>query len=324
MFDAKSAANLRQTLLGWYRANGRHNLPWRRTRDPYAVLVSELMLQQTQVTTVQPYFERWMRRFPDVETLASAREAEVLHAWQGLGYYSRARNLHAAAKEIAATGWPADLTTLPGVGRYTANAVATFAFDHPLPIVEANTARLLSRLTNLQERIDTSSGQQALWSCATALVPKRNAGTYNSALTDFGALVCTARNPQCQTCPLRRWCSAPEPESLPRKRERAAVKQLIEQHAYVRRNGSVLLQQSQERWRGLWILPQLNGGAPGKLLHESEFPFTHHRIALQVFSTPAPAVLLQDQQWVRVGKVAELPMPSPHRRAVESLLMKIV
>src|SRR3954447_13911860 len=132
-----SPAAFRKTLLAWYGKHGR-DLPWRRTRDPYAILVSEIMLQQTQVATVIPYYERWLRRFPDFKTLAAASEAEVLREWEGLGYYARARNLHAAAKQLAHSGWPDDLAELPGVGHYTANAIATFASHKPLPVVEAN------------------------------------------------------------------------------------------------------------------------------------------------------------------------------------------
>jgi A/G-specific adenine glycosylase len=170
----EQAAPFRRALLRWFSRNGR-DLPWRRTRDPYAILVSELMLQQTTVAAVVPYFDRWMRRFPDAATLAAASENDVLHAWQGLGYYARARNLHAAAKQIARDGWPDDLEQLPGVGRYTANAVATFAHDRAVPLVEANIARLLSRLTNYQFHIDTAAGANHLWSMATAMLPKRNA-----------------------------------------------------------------------------------------------------------------------------------------------------
>src|SRR3712207_1900094 len=147
-----SPAAFRRTLLAWYGKHGR-DLPWRHTRDPYAILVSEIMLQQTQVATVLPYYERWLQRFPDFHALAAANESDVLHAWQGLGYYARARNLHAAAKAVVSEHggkFPEQPSRLPGVGRYTANAVRTFAFDHSVPVVEANIARLLARLIDLQ------------------------------------------------------------------------------------------------------------------------------------------------------------------------------
>ena len=191
-------ASFRRRLLAWYRKHGR-DLPWRRTTDPYAILVSELMLQQTQVATVIPYYQMWLRRFPDFSSLAVASEQEVLHAWQGLGYYTRARNLRAAAQTIMnkhGGRFPRSLSAihdLPGVGRYTANAVATFAFNRTVPIVEANIARLLARLVDLQIPVDSTPGRDALWRCATELLPSRSAGLYNSALMDLGALVCSSR-----------------------------------------------------------------------------------------------------------------------------------
>lgn len=171
-------AEIRRQLTAWFRDAAR-DLPWRRTRDPYAILVSELMLQQTQVATVIPYYERWLQRFPDFGTLAAADEHDVLSLWQGLGYYSRARNLHRAARHVVAQHGevlPADaeaIRALPGVGRYTAGAVASFAFDLPEPLVDANVARVLARLLNLQEAIDSAAGQRALWETAEALVPKK-------------------------------------------------------------------------------------------------------------------------------------------------------
>ncbi len=166
--SAPSAALFRRSLLNWYRQNAR-DLPWRRTADPYAILVSEFMLQQTQVATVIPYYDEWLRRFPDFATLAAASENDVLHAWQGLGYYARARYLHAAAQFVMQNfggELPADtakIAQLPGVGRYTAGAIASFAFDLPEPIVDANIARVLARLTNYKIPIDTSAGRAHLW-----------------------------------------------------------------------------------------------------------------------------------------------------------------
>src|SRR5205823_5096139 len=169
-----NAASFRRVLLAWYRKN-RRDLPWRRTRHPYTILVSEVMLQQTQVAAVVLYYNEWMRRFPDFATLAAASEREVLHAWQGLGYYARARNLRAAAEIVMAKHggkFPRSvdaMRALTGIGRYTANAVATFAFNQSLPLVEANIARLLARILDLQIPIDTSAGRHALWVYAGTL-----------------------------------------------------------------------------------------------------------------------------------------------------------
>ncbi len=275
------------------------------------------MLQQTQVATVLPYYQRWLERFPTAAALAAAPESDVLHAWQGLGYYSRARNLHAVAKAIGSGPFPEDLQPLPGIGRYTANAVATFAFDRSVPLVEANIARLLARLLDLQIPIDTAAGRAALWSTAEKLLPKKSAGQHNSALMDLGALVCTPRSPRCPICPVARFCAARAPEELPRKKPRTALKLLTEHHAFSQRDGHVLLEQSASRWRGLWILPRTapNESTP---LYVADFPFTHHRITLAVHA--AAVAEEAAHRWFPVSELAAVPLPSPHRRALEHLL----
>src|SRR6267378_606425 len=202
MISPKNVRAFRRSLLHWYHRHGR-DLPWRATRDPYAILVSELMLQQTQVATVIPYYNAWLRRFPEFSSLADASEGDVLHAWQGLGYYVRARNLHATARAVMDRhrgSFPRSIEQmqqLPGIGKYTAHAVASFAFDRSVPIVESNTARVLTRLFNFRKSIDSHAGRKTLWRYSQRLLPKRNAGIYNSALIDLGALVCVPREPKC-------------------------------------------------------------------------------------------------------------------------------
>jgi A/G-specific adenine glycosylase len=285
------------------------------------------MLQQTQVATVIPYYNKWMQRFRDFGALARASEQEVLHAWQGLGYYTRARNLRATAiavMEIHGGNFPRDLEAIqafPGIGRYTANAVATFAFDQAVPIVEANIARLLARLIDLQTPIDTSAGREMLWSHAEALLPDRDSGVYNSALMDLGALLCTVR-PKCDVCPVRGACAATDPSALPRKKARPTLRLLAEHHSFSMRRRQVLLEQSQDRWRGMWMLPRLNK-PPGSLqpLHRSEFPFTHHRVTLTVFGrAPSPGLATPSQRWFSIDALDSLPLPSPHRRALVEIL----
>lgn len=320
----KNAPAFRRTLLAWFRRHGR-DLPWRHTRDPYAILVSEFMLQQTQVATVLSYYREWLRRFPDFSALASAPESDVLHAWQGLGYYARARNLHATAKAIEQKyggTFPesaAEMRLLPGLGRYTANAVATFAFDQAVPVVEANIARVLARISNLQLPIDSAPGHTALWRYATELLPARKAARHNSALMDLGALVCVARQPKCGVCPVREFCAARDPATLPRKRQPAALRQLREVHSFNFKDGHLLLEQSQKRWRGMWMLPRLtNDPKTAAPIYTAEFPFTHHRITLAVYTnSPAFAVA---QRWFPLAALASIPLPSPHRRAVIHLL----
>lgn len=322
-------AAFRRKLLDWYRVHGRE-LPWRRTRDPYAIMVSELMLQQTQVATVIPYYIEWLRRFPDVRSLAAASESDVLHAWQGLGYYARARNLHGASKAIVAEHSgifprdPATLQKLPGVGRYTANAVATFAFDTAVPIVEANTARLFARLQNMRERIDSDVGREQLWSFATSLVPRRAAATHNSALMDLGALVCANGQPKCIICPVRAFCRAENPAALPIKAVRAELKLLTELHGFSSNNDGVLLEQSADRWRGMWVLPRLaDEPCDRRVLYSAEFPFTHHRITLRVYEAPYEEVVpTPTQRAFSLREMDTIPMPSPHRRALHALLQQ--
>src|SRR5437867_5810945 len=186
-------AEFRRALTTWYRKHGR-DLPWRRTRDPYAILVSEFMLQQTQVATVIPYYHEWFRQFPDFAALNRASENDILRAWQGLGYYARARNLHATARAVVDRfrgRFPRSIEQmqrLPGIGKYTAHAIASFAFDQPVPIIEANTARVLARLFNLQTPIDQTTGRAALWNHAASLVPRSSTRGYNSALIDLCAV----------------------------------------------------------------------------------------------------------------------------------------
>jgi len=285
------------------------------------------MLQQTQVATVIPYYYDWLRRFPDFITLANAREQEILRAWQGLGYYTRARNLHATAQNVVAKhngSFPKSLAAineLPGVGRYTANAVATFAFNQSVPVVEANITRLLARLFNLQIPIDTSMGRETLWQHARELLPARNARKHNSALMDLGALVCVAR-PNCPLCPVRRFCRAEKPAMLPIKRPPSSTRFLTESHTLFVRHGRILLEQSQNRWRGMWILPRLEKIPPKhKPLHISQFPFTNHRITLNVFRQRTSSRRTKSyQRWFPIDELDSIPLPSPHRRALQTLL----
>jgi A/G-specific adenine glycosylase len=324
VFFIKANSAFRRALLSWYRKH-RRDLPWRRTDDPYAILVSEFMLQQTQVATVIPYFTEWLRRFPTVAALAAASEEDVLHAWQGLGYYSRARNLRAAARAIAQNDGgrfptsPESIDDLPGVGRYTANAVATFAFNQTVPIVEANIARVLTRLLDLQTPIDTGPGRKQLWASASRLLPRENAGEHNSALMELGALICTAR-PKCGQCPVKHFCRSTDPATLPRKKPRRALERRTEHHSFVIDRGRVLLEQSTDRWRGMWILPRLKVTATRKPMHRAEFPFTHHQITLAIYRRPRSGPTTRPLRWFLIRDLASIPVPSPHRRALTHLL----
>ena len=285
------------------------------------------MLQQTQVASVIPYFNEWMRRFPDFAALASASETEALHAWQGLGYYARARNLRAAAIAVVTNyqgRLPQKLESiqeLPGIGRYTANAIATFAFDQAVPIVETNIARVLARLFDWQTPIDTSAGREGLWARAKDLLPSRNGRLHNSALMELGALVCTAR-PRCGLCPVKTFCRATDPSVLPRKKPRRVLALRTEHYSFIIKGRRLLLEQSRDRWRGMWILPRL-ARAPSTRppLHRSEFPFTHHRITLAVYrSRPWAKARSSNHRWFSIDDLSSIPIPSPHRRALTDLL----
>lgn len=315
----------RARLAAWFKRHGR-DLPWRRDTSPYAVLVSEFMLQQTQVATVIPYFERWMKRFPDFATLAAASEADVLSQWQGLGYYSRARNLQRVAQVVLERfggELPDDdesIASLPGVGRYTVGAIAGFAFDRPVATVDGNIARVLARVLDYRAPVDSREGLALVWQAAEALLPSRGGRLYTSALMELGALLCTPRAPQCLICPIRELCSADEPEKLPIKKARARTIALDEPCAWVRRDGEVLLeQQTGKRWRGMWKLPS-TAPLQSKPLHTAEYPFTNHRVTLRVFAVRPPRSLGENQAWVRESALAELPLTAPHRRAIRALL----
>jgi A/G-specific adenine glycosylase len=270
---------LRGALLRWYRRH-RRDLPWRRTRDPWAIWVSEAMLQQTRVETVVPYYERFLRRFPDVGTLASADVEDVLGLWAGLGYYSRARNLHGAARQVMGRfrgripETAEALRTLPGVGRYTAGALASIAFDRPEPVVDGNVARVLARLHGIREDLARPAVQARLWEEAERLARGPHPGDLNQALMELGARVCTPKTPDCAACPVAFACRARragETAAIPRPRRRPAPRRVRAVAALVARGGRVLAvrRAASGLFGGLWDLP---GGeiapraAPGRAL----------------------------------------------------------
>jgi A/G-specific adenine glycosylase len=253
---------MRRRIRHWYKRRAR-SLPWRETGDPYRIWISEIMLQQTTVTTVIPYYEKFANRFPDVQSLAEADEAEVLRYWEGLGYYSRARNIHKAARQIVESSngeFPATiagLTALPGIGRYTAGAIMSFAFDLPAPIVEANTLRLYSRLLAYAEDPRKSRGQKVLWSFAEHLLPTKNAGDFNQSLMDLGSLVCTPKDPNCEECPLNGDCGAFRAglqHEIPMLEKRPTITEIVEVCVAVSCDGRFLLRQNPagQWWAGLW------------------------------------------------------------------------
>lgn len=271
--ESRWRGRLRQNLLKWFEAH-RRDLPWRarpgdRLKEPYAVWISEIMLQQTQVATVIPYYERFISRFPTVADLATASEEEVLKHWEGLGYYRRARQMHAAAKQIieAHDGcFPEDFDSvlaLPGVGRYTAGAILSISRGQRLPVVEANTLRLYSRLIALRNPPTSAPAQRVLWDFAECILPKSNSGIFNQAAMELGSLLCTPREPSCHACPLKSRCGAFSQSlqaEIPGKVKKIKYEQRHEVALVVRSKDRYLIRQcgQKERWAGLWDFPRFN------------------------------------------------------------------
>jgi len=346
---------LRTKLLAWYRAH-RRDLPWRRTRDPYAIWISEAMLQQTRVETVIPYWQRFLARFPDVEALATAGVDDVTALWAGLGYYSRARNLHRAAQVVMerhAGRLPDDveaLRELPGVGRYTAGALASIAFDKPAPIVDGNVARVLARLFAIDGDVRSSTVQERLWSEAEQLARGDEPGALNQALMELGATVCTPRAPRCAECPWSAQCAAHaqgRAESLPVKARPAPARRLEAVAGFLVRHDRVLAVQRPQRGLlgGLWELPggELRGGetpdrALARALREGvglgirapeplgaiEHAFTHRLLRLHIFRGSAGAGRVrragwEAHRWVSAAGLAAMPLGGPTRKALARL-----
>lgn len=267
--DPRALRALAKSAQEWFTANYR-DLPWRKTRDPYRIWISECMLQQTQVATVIPYYHRFLDRFTDVQTLAAAELDEVYLYWAGLGYYRRARQLHAAAKQVVESGqtpFPADLDAigkLPGIGRYTANAIASFAYDQRCGIVEANTQRLYARLIGCKAPLSDSATQKKLWAFADAIVAAwpGPTGALNQALMEIGSQVCKPKDPGCLLCPLSSRCVAYQKgltSSIPAAKAKKVITELQEIGLLVQDpKGRWLLRrrESTERWAGLWDFPR--------------------------------------------------------------------
>lgn len=296
------------------------------------------MLQQTRVETVLPYYARWLRAFPTVRALARAKSECVLKMWEGLGYYSRARNLHRAAQTVVrdhdgklpqtAEG----LRHLPGIGRYTAGAIASIAFGERTPLVDGNVARVFARIFAITANVKAPRTQETLWQLAEELVPNRNPGDFNQALMELGALVCTPANPQCEICPMRRVCGARAEgliDQLPNRGQPQTTERVVVSAALVRRNGSFLMQRRPERGllAGMWELPTLSHRRfrKGKSLLEFCHTITNRRITLRVFECQRGSALHDklplELRWVSIAEMTRLSLPAAHRRAIEQILL---
>jgi A/G-specific adenine glycosylase len=256
-----------EVVVAWYHQHGRKTLPWQQDISPYRVWVSEIMLQQTQVATVIDYFQRFMQRFPDVQSLANASSDDVLSLWSGLGYYARARNLHQAAKQIVADftgefpGTVAELETLPGIGRSTAGAILSFAFKKPAVILDGNVKRVLARVHAIDTWTGAGKTLKKLWQLAEDYTPQKDIASYNQAMMDLGAMVCTRSKPRCGLCPLTTFCQAYQnnlQDKLPIAKPKKTLPEKEGRMLILLRDESVLLQKRAASgiWGGLWCFPE--------------------------------------------------------------------
>lgn len=353
VLDSKWKQSFRRRLLSWY-AKHKRDLPWRRSTNPYRVWVSEVMLQQTQVETVKPYFQRFMKAFPTVKKLAAADEQEVLRLWEGLGYYRRARGLHAAAQQIVSEHngkFPRDVTTLqtlPGIGRYTAGAIVSIAYDQRAPILEANTIRLFARLVGYREDPTKSAGQKLLWQTAEDVLPRKEIADFNQALMELGSLVCKPAGPLCGECPVASLCAANEmgaQEAIPLSTKKLKFTDVNEAAVVVRKNGQVLVRQcgEDERWAGLWDFPRfpIEGEGPlfvqeeliqkvkaqtgvtiqpGALLKTIKHGVTRYRITLDCYEgTYLKGRATQPAQWSTLQELENLPLSTTGRKLAKQI-----
>jgi A/G-specific adenine glycosylase len=340
-------AGFARRVVEWQRRHGRHDLPWQGTHDPYRVWLSEVMLQQTQVRTVLEYYPRFLARFPDVQALAAAPLDDVLAAWSGLGYYSRARHLHRCAQVVVQQHggrFPEDseaLARLPGIGRSTAAAIAAFCFGERAAILDGNVKRVLTRALGFGEDLAVAAHERALWQQAQALLPRRGIEAYTQGLMDLGATVCLARRPACERCPLAAVCVARQsgrPERYPVKTRRLLRGRRGHALLWLRHGARLWLSRRAPRgvWAGLWSLPEfdstaalheLTAGWPGhgERLPVIEHALTHFDWTLEPLRWTLPARLssvalaaveaaLPAGRWVTVDEALALGLPAPVRR----------
>jgi A/G-specific adenine glycosylase len=347
--------NLPSRLLRWFRRHQR-DLPWRRDRDPYRIWISEVMLQQTQVVTVIPYFERFLHAFPTIDALAAAAEQDVLRLWAGLGYYRRARDLHRCAKILASEHdgqFPTDpvrVRRLPGFGPYTCNAVLSQAFDKRLPILEANSQRVLSRLFGRGDNPRGGPARRWLWEAAECILPKRRAGEFNQALMELGALVCTPVAPRCDKCPLASMCEAKRlglQEQIPARTPPPGTIRVREVAVVVRCGEQVLLVQRPDsgRWAKMWEFPHVElkkgetheaaalrcvqegtgiqaelGGEIMTIQHGvMRYAITMVCLEARYLAGEFRSTFYAHGAWLPLAELSTYPASSPHRRLIREL-----
>jgi len=346
------AMDFASRIAAWQRRHGRHGLPWQRSRDPYRVWLSEIMLQQTQVATVIPYYERFLERFPDVQALAAAAQEDVMPYWAGLGYYARARNLHRCAQEVA-RDWNGrfppsaeQIATLPGIGRSTAAAIAAFSYGERSPIMDGNVKRVFTRHFGIEGDPSRREVEQRLWALAEAQVeaaPGLDMAAYTQGLMDLGATVCTRGKPACGACPVAATCVARRDgrqAELPAPKARKAIPERQTAMLVLQHGGAVLLQQrpSPGIWGGLWSLPEFDPGQdPGDAsralglepegrheLAAFAHTFTHYRLHVRPWYVPVRAAGLRDagppQRWVPAAELPRVALPAPVKKLLLGLM----
>lgn len=338
---------IQSRLLRWFEKKAR-DLPWRRTRDPYAIWVSEIMLQQTQVATVIPYYKKFLKSFPTVRHLAKADLSKVLKVWEGLGYYSRARNLHRASQTVLnhfqrkIPDNLKDLRTLPGIGKYTAGAILSIAYNKEAPILDGNVKRVLSRIFAVSSNPLKGKTEGLLWHLSESLIPRGSARSFNQGLMDLGSMICTQKDPQCPRCPLRQFCQgrvSGHPERYPSKVTRKPTPHINAISAVIQRDGRVLLHQRPTKGLlgGLWEFPNWKSEEKRRVrlrnyikketgmnvkVKESigtfKQTFSHFKLTLQVYHCQAIDGRPKGK-WVPINKLDQLPMSRIHRRIAQSI-----
>ena len=311
--------SFRRRLLAWYFAN-RRALPWRKTRDPYRIWVSEIMLQQTRVAAVLDHYKQFLKRFPTVRHLAASREAEVLAAWSGLGYYRRARMMHGAAKQILAEHGgrlpktSSELQQLSGIGRYTANAISSIAFAQAVAVVDGNVERVLNRMSP-----NSLSGEQ-LWNAAQHLLDPANPGDFNQAMMELGATICVPGTPLCTACPIKKHCASRNGVArrarLGEARARRSAMLLLQ-----RQGNSVLLRRRSEReslMPGMWEFPQIASAPPAAPILKVRHSITITDWTVEVFTSGEPGTN-QQVQWIPASRMKELPLTGLTRKILRKL-----
>jgi A/G-specific adenine glycosylase len=335
MLQQSEVKAFQNQVVNWQLTHGRHQLPWQQQVTPYQVLVSELMLQQTQVSTVIPYFQRWMQSFPTIEALAAAENDTVMAHWQGLGYYARARNLHKAAIYIRELGaFPAtlpELLAVPGVGRYTAGAIMSFAYDQYGPIVDGNVRRLYARYFAIDGVTSSSAVDKQLWALAEQLTPQTQCRSFAQGLLDLGATICKPRQPMCEQCPLAGSCQAlaqNRVDSLPTAKPKKQVPVKDGHFLWLQQDGLLFLQKRPAPgiWASLWSLPQVDADAAvltqakkqGDFVHQ----FTHYTLNATVWSiTDSEVAEVRESaegRWYNVEQLQQIGLPAPIRVFIES------